>query len=148
MSTNVMVIDLDIAPPHRSDLHRLEVVGEGLTLFGRCQLAIDATVVSPFHSDGTHRRKADDTQVEGQDIPRVVPARRARAMCGGWRGRGEDGPMKRRRWCGPCLACAKAASLPRSDVGAVFWRVPQGSRFIPVGGELFSRRRGSGAFHQ
>ena len=34
VSTNVMVRDLDITPPHRSDLRRLEVVAEGLTLFG------------------------------------------------------------------------------------------------------------------
>ena len=40
-------------------MRRLEVAAEGLTLFGRCQLAIDATVVSPLHSDGTHRRRAD-----------------------------------------------------------------------------------------
>ena len=38
VSTNVMVSDFDVAPPHRSDLHRLEVVVEGLTLFGGCQL--------------------------------------------------------------------------------------------------------------
>ena len=30
----VMVRDLDITPPHRSDLRRLEVVAEGLALFG------------------------------------------------------------------------------------------------------------------
>ena len=36
---------------------RLEVVAEGLCLFGGCQLAF--TVVSTLHGDGTHRRKAD-----------------------------------------------------------------------------------------
>ena len=35
VSTNVMVRDLDITPPHRSDLRSLEVVAERLTLFGR-----------------------------------------------------------------------------------------------------------------
>ena len=34
VSTNVMVRDLDITPPHGSDLRRLEVIAEGLTLFG------------------------------------------------------------------------------------------------------------------
>ena len=53
VSTNVMVRDLGIASPHRSDLRRLEVVAEGLTLFLGCQLAIDATVASPLHSDVT-----------------------------------------------------------------------------------------------
>ena len=42
-------------------LRRLEVVAEGLTLFGECQLALDATIVSPLHGDGTHRRGADIT---------------------------------------------------------------------------------------
>ena len=28
------------------------------TFFGGCQLALDATLVSPFHGDGTHRRRA------------------------------------------------------------------------------------------
>ena len=27
------------------------------TLFGGCQMALDATLVSPFHGDGTHRRR-------------------------------------------------------------------------------------------
>ena len=96
MSTNVMVRDLGIASPHRSDLRRLEVVAEGLTLFVGCQLAIDATVASPLHSDGTHGRRAaaiDGQEIDGEDIPRVVPAGRARAIGGGrWRGRGKIVP--------------------------------------------------------
>ena len=56
VSTNVMLWDLDT---HSSDGRRLEVVAEGLCLFGGCQLALDATVVSTLHGDGTHRRKAD-----------------------------------------------------------------------------------------
>ena len=32
-----------------------------LCLFGGCQLALDATLVSPLHGDGTHRRGADIT---------------------------------------------------------------------------------------
>ena len=59
LSTNVMLQDLDISPPHSSDGRRLEVVAEGLCLFGGCQLALDGTVVSTLHGDGTHRRKAD-----------------------------------------------------------------------------------------
>ena len=45
VSTNVMLRDLDISPPRNSDGRRLEVVAEGLTLFGGCQLAFDATLV-------------------------------------------------------------------------------------------------------
>ena len=59
VSTNVMLRDLDISPPHSSDGRRLEVVAEGLCVFGGCQLALDATIVSALHGDGTHRRKAD-----------------------------------------------------------------------------------------
>ena len=40
------------------DARRLEVVAEGLILFGGCQLALDSTVVSPLHGDGTHRRRS------------------------------------------------------------------------------------------
>ena len=53
VSTNVMLRDLDVSPPHSSDGRRLEVVAEGLCLFGGCQLALDATVVSTLHGDGT-----------------------------------------------------------------------------------------------
>ena len=59
VSTNVLLRDLDISPPHSSDGRRFEVVAEELCLFGLCQLALDATVVSTFHGDGTHRRKSD-----------------------------------------------------------------------------------------
>ena len=62
VSTNVMLRDLDMSPPHNSDGRSLDVVAEGLCLFSGCQLALDATVVSTLHGYGTHRRKAD---VEG-----------------------------------------------------------------------------------
>ena len=82
MSTNVMLRDLDISPPQNSDGRRVEVVAEGLTLFGGCQLALDATLVFPLHGDGTHRRGADFTdgaafvcgqEGQGEDRSRVVP---------------------------------------------------------------------------
>ena len=59
VSTNVMPRYWDISPPQNSDGRRLEVVAEGLTMLGRCQLALDATLVLPHHGDGTHRRGAD-----------------------------------------------------------------------------------------
>ena len=55
VSTNVMVRDLDLLAPQAFDGRRLEVVAEGLPLFGGMQLAIDATLVSPLHCDGTAR---------------------------------------------------------------------------------------------
>ena len=56
MSLNAMLRDLDIVSL-QTDGRLVEVVAEGLTLFGVCQLALDATVVSPLHGDGTHRRR-------------------------------------------------------------------------------------------
>ena len=38
------------------DGRRLEVVADGLPLFGGVQLAVDTTLVSPLHCDGTARR--------------------------------------------------------------------------------------------
>ena len=70
VSTNVMLRDLDISPPHSSDGRRLEVVAEGLCLFGGCQLALDATVVSTLHGDGTHRRKADVEEKKQEEAKR------------------------------------------------------------------------------
>ena len=55
VSTNVMVRDLDVLAPQALDSRRLEVVAEGLPLFGGMQLAIDATLVSPLHCDGAAR---------------------------------------------------------------------------------------------
>ena len=58
VSTNVFVRDMDLAAFNALDSRRLEVVADGLTLFGGAQLAIDTTLVSPLHRDGTARRRA------------------------------------------------------------------------------------------
>ena len=58
MSTDVHVRDLDLAAFNILDGRRLEVVADGLTLFRGAQLAIDTTMVSPLHRDGTVRRRA------------------------------------------------------------------------------------------
>ena len=55
VSTNVMVRDLDLSQAPGVDGRRFEVVAEGLSLFGGAQLAIDATLVSALHGDGTAR---------------------------------------------------------------------------------------------
>ena len=60
---NVLVRDLDITEQSRQDGRRLEVVAEGLSVFGGSQLALDATLVSVLQRDGTARGKAD--QVDG-----------------------------------------------------------------------------------
>ena len=60
MSTNVYVRDVDLAAFNVLDGRRLEVVADGLTLFRGAQVAIDTTVVSPLHRDGTASRRAAD----------------------------------------------------------------------------------------
>ena len=54
VSTNVFVRDLDL-PVLGHDGRRLEVVADGLPLFGGAQLAIDTTLVSPIRGDGQPR---------------------------------------------------------------------------------------------
>ena len=60
VSTNIFVRDLDLEVAHVStDGRRLEVVAEGLSLFGGSQLALDATLVSVLHGNGIHSRNTD-----------------------------------------------------------------------------------------
>ena len=60
VTTNVMVRDLDLAEPNAADTRRLEVVVDGLPLFGGAQLAIDTTIVSTLHANGAARRFHED----------------------------------------------------------------------------------------
>ena len=60
VSSNVLVRDMDLAVFNQFDSRRLEVVADGLTLWNGSQLAIDTTLVSPLHRDGTARRRAAD----------------------------------------------------------------------------------------
>ena len=55
-----MVRDLDLAEPRAADGRRLEVVVDGLPLFGGCQLAVDTTVVCALHCDGSPHRGAEN----------------------------------------------------------------------------------------
>ena len=58
MTLNMMIRDMDLAVPHAHDTRRLEVVADGLPLFGGTQLAIDTTLVSTLPCDGSARRGA------------------------------------------------------------------------------------------
>ena len=58
VTLNMMVRDMDVAIPHAHDTRRLEVVADGLPLFGGTQLDIDTTLVSTLHCDGSARRGA------------------------------------------------------------------------------------------
>ena len=60
MSTNQFVRDLDLGEFNGLDGRRLEVIADGLPLWRGAQLAIDTTLVSPLHRDGSARRGAAD----------------------------------------------------------------------------------------
>ena len=49
-----MVRDMDLAAPNPGDARRLEIVADGLPLFGGVQL-IDTTLISSLHCDGMAR---------------------------------------------------------------------------------------------
>ena len=51
VTTNVMVSDLDLPALNATDSRRLEVVVDGLPLFGGSQFAVDTTLVCSLHSD-------------------------------------------------------------------------------------------------
>ena len=61
MTTNVMVRDLDLPVLNATDSRRLEVVVDGLPLFGGSQLAVDTTLVCSLHCDGSPHNGAADT---------------------------------------------------------------------------------------
>ena len=79
VTTNVMVRDLDLEHLQGPDGRRLEVVADGLPLFGGAQLAVDTTLVSAVRGDGTARRLAADVdggsgcsaQEKGTHVPRA-----------------------------------------------------------------------------
>ena len=53
--------DLDLADLNAVDSRCLEVVADGLSLWHGAKLAVDTTLVSPLHSDGSARRRALQT---------------------------------------------------------------------------------------
>ena len=55
MTVNMMVRDMYLGLPHAHGSRRLEIVEDGLPLFGGMQLAVDTTLVSPLHCDGSAR---------------------------------------------------------------------------------------------
>ena len=57
--TNLLMREMDGAP-NVEDCRRLEVVVDGLPLFGGRQIAVDTTLVGALHRDGSPRRGAAD----------------------------------------------------------------------------------------
>ena len=60
VTTNMFIRDLDVAVPNALGGPRLEVVADGLPLFGGAQLAVDTTLVFTLHADGSPHRHAAD----------------------------------------------------------------------------------------
>ena len=58
VATNRMIRDLDLAVPNPGDLRSIEVIVDGLGIFGGAHLAVDATMVSPVRADGLSRTGA------------------------------------------------------------------------------------------
>ena len=61
---------MDLEAPAGEDGRRLEVVVDGLPLFGGAQLAVDATLVSALRRDGSARPGAADTDGVALDAAR------------------------------------------------------------------------------
>ena len=66
---NVFVRDLDL-PVARMDSRRLEVVVDGLLLFGGAQLAVDTMLVSPVRANGQPRRRCAEHDGAGLEQAR------------------------------------------------------------------------------
>ena len=73
VTSNVLIRDLDLPVP-ATDGRRLEVVVDGLPLFGGCQLAVDTTLVCALHCDGSPHNGAADA--DGVVLQRLDDARR------------------------------------------------------------------------
>ena len=55
---NTLLTDLNLDHIHRQDDRRIEVIANGLPIWGGAQLAVDTTIVSPLTRDGQPRRRA------------------------------------------------------------------------------------------
>ena len=55
------VRDLDLGAFNGLDQRRIEVIVDGFTVWHGAQLAVDTTLVSPLHGDGSARRNAVTT---------------------------------------------------------------------------------------
>ena len=57
VTTHTLLSDLNIPTVHRIDNRRIEVIANGLPLWGGSQLAIDTTIVSPLTSQAAPRQR-------------------------------------------------------------------------------------------
>ena len=87
VTTNTLLTDLNIEHSTRPDARRIEVIANGLTLWGGTQLAIDTALVSPLTRDGQPRRRAlrftgavlqDARRRKERTYPELIGSRRCR----------------------------------------------------------------------
>ena len=70
VTVNMMVRDMDLPVTNARDARRLEIVADGLPLFGGVQLAVDTTLV-PRRSEHRRGRPCSCPAQEGDDVSRV-----------------------------------------------------------------------------
>ena len=89
VTTNTLLTNLNIEHSTRPDDRRIEVIANGLTLWGGTQLAIDTTLVSPLTRDGQPRRRAgrftgaalqDARRRKERTYPELIGGRRCRLV--------------------------------------------------------------------
>ena len=89
VATHVLVRDLNLQA-HRHDERRIEVIANGLPLWGGSQLAVDTTLVSPLTSAGVPRRRRGSTagaalaearRAKERTYPEFADARGAAWLC-------------------------------------------------------------------
>ena len=93
--TNAFLRDMDLGPINPLDARRLEVVVDGLPLFGGAQLAVDTTLVCPLTRDGAAKPRAATVsgachevarRAERGTLPRTCGESGQSALCClGWR---------------------------------------------------------------
>jgi len=57
VTTNTRLVDLNLEHLDRQDDRRIEVIANGLPLWGGNQLAVDTTLVSPLTREGVPRQR-------------------------------------------------------------------------------------------
>ena len=73
MGTNTFIRDLDVGEFNQLDGRRVEVIAD-LPFWHGAQLAIDTTLVSPLHGDGTARRGAANSSGVALHAARIKEA--------------------------------------------------------------------------
>ena len=84
VALNVLVRDLNV-DPIRQDDRRVEVIANGLPLWGGAQLAVDTTLVSPLTAAGLPRRVAGGTAGAALLTARRAKERAYPELCGSGR---------------------------------------------------------------